>query len=220
MTLKSNVTHLHANNVSMSELRRKSFPFAQKLESVDLSWNSIRELNETAFYDAPKLVTLNLSHNSIGKFASNVFEKLESLKSLDLSYNQISVIPFDLFEPLKNTLEHLNLRHNRLSLKFGIFPENIRALDLSENNLEIQLKFKIFTLLPKLDILMLHGNRIEGIHQSIYDSNIKMLGLSDNLFPCNVLADIVLALKAHKIALLVENFVTTTSNIHGIKCVE
>lgn len=219
MTLKSNITHLHANNVSISELRRISFPFAQRLESVDLSRNLIHEMHETVFYGAPNLVTLNLSHNLISDVSSNVFEKLDSLENLDLSNNQISAIPFDLFQPLDN-LVYLNLRNNRLQLKFGIFPRNLHILDLSFNNLEIQQKFKIFSLLQQLDTLLLHGNRIESIHSSIFDSNLHYLGLSDNLFSCNVLADIILAMKNHNIRPLVENVVKYTSNIYGIKCIE
>ncbi|KAG5677479.1 hypothetical protein PVAND_007237 [Polypedilum vanderplanki] len=219
MTLKSNITNLHANNVSISQLRRISFPFAQKLEHVDLSWNAIYELHEMFFYDAVNLVTLNLSHNLIGEISPNVFEKLDSLQILDLSYNQISTIPFDLFQPLRN-LAYLNLRNNRFQLKFGIFPRNIRMLDLSFNNLEIQQKFKIFSLLEKLETLLLHGNRIENIHQSIYDSNLRFLGLSENLFPCNILADVILTGKTHDMRIIAEHIVKNTSNIYGIKCIE
>ena len=219
MTLKSNISHLYANNVNISELRRISFPFAQKLKSVDLSWNLIQNLNEMIFYDAPNLVSLNLSHNSIAEFSSNVFDKLDSLQVLDMSYNQITTIPFDLFLPLDNLVE-LNLRYNRLQLKFGIFPENLHSLDLSYNNLEIQQKFKIFSLLQNLILLLLHGNRIESIHQSIFNSHLRFLGLSENLFSCTILADIILAMQTHNIVPLVENSVKHTSNIYGIKCIE
>lgn len=220
MTLKSNLTHLYANNISIGDLRRISFPFAQKLEKIDLSRNILKELLETAFYDAPNLLELNLSYNLINTLSSNVFEKLENLQILDLSYNQISTIPFESFQPLGNNLVYLNLRNNRLNLKFGIFPENVTELDLSYNNLEIQLKFKIFSLLKKLNKLLVHGNRIEGIHQSIYDSNLSYIGLSNNLFSCNVLADIILSLNSHNIQLILENSIKNTSNIYGIKCFE
>jgi hypothetical protein len=156
ITARSKISHLYANNVSISELSRNSFLIANQLECVDLSWNDLQELHETAFYDASNLLVLNLSHNKINDFSSNVFEKLDKLNNLDLSFNQISSIPFDLFQPLTN-LERLNLRDNRLQLKFGIFTENLKSLDLSYNNLEIQLKFKIFALLGKLETLLLHG---------------------------------------------------------------
>lgn len=219
MTLKSNITHLHANNISMSELRRISFPFAQKLESVDLSWNLIQSLHEMIFYDAPKLVSLNLSHNSIADFSSSVFDKLDSLQVLDMSHNRITMIPYDLFLPLENIVD-LNLRHNRLQLRFGIFPATLTKLDLSFNDLEIQQKFKIFSLLEELNTLLLHGNRIESFHSSIFNSNLRFLGLSGNLFSCNVLADIILAMQTHNVLPLVEYAVKHTSNIHGIKCSE
>jgi Leucine rich repeat len=221
MTLKSNITHLHANGVSMSELHRKLFPVAQKLTSVDLSGNVIKELRETVFYDAPNLKSLNLSNNLISEFSSNAFEMLESLERLDLSSNQIATIPFDLLQPLNNNLVYLNLRANRLQLRFGIFPESLRILDLSYNNLEIQQKFKIFALLENLDTLLLHGNRIEGgIPHSIFQSNIRALGFSENLFSCNVLADIIILMKEHRKELVVENAIKDASNIHGIRCTE
>lgn len=65
------------------------------------------------------------------------------------------------------------------------------------------------------------GNRIESIHSSIFDSrNVKFLGLSENLFACNTLADIILNMRAHNIVPVVENIVKFTSNIHGIRCIE
>lgn len=219
MTLKSNLTHFHANNISISELHRISFPFAQKLEKVDLSWNQIQSLTEMIFYDAPNLLSLNLSHNSITELSSSVFDKLDSLQVLDMSHNQITTVPYDLFLPL-NKLVDLNLRHNRLQLVFGIFPENLKKLDLSYNNLEIQQKFKIFALLEKLDTLLLHGNRIENFHLSIFSGNIHFLGLSENLFSCNILADLILEMKRHQVVPLIEYPVRFTSNIHGIRCIE
>lgn len=159
ITAKSKISHLYANNVSISELSRNSFLIVNQLESVDLSWNELEKLHETAFYDASHLKTLNLSHNKISDFSLNVFDKLDNLRTLDLSYNQISSIPFDIFQPLYN-LKELNLRNNRLQLKFGIFPETLQLLDLSYNNLEIQQKFKIFALMESLTTLLLHGKVI------------------------------------------------------------
>lgn len=220
LSLKSSITHLYAKDVGLAELRRISFPFGQKLESVCLSGNRIRELKETVFYDAPNLINLDLSNNQIIEFSSNAFEKLSSLEILDLSMNQIVNVPFDLFQPLNN-LVFLNLRHNRLQIKFGIFPEYVKTLDLSYNNIDIHQKFKIFSLLVNLETLLLHGNRIENIHFSVLSSaNLKYIGLSDNLFPCSTLADIVLEMRSHNVILVFENKVKNTSNIYGIKCIE
>jgi len=219
LTLKSNITHLYANHVSMAELRRISFPFGQKLQSVDLSGNQIKGIRETVFYDAPHLETLNLSDNEISEFSSNAFEKLSGLKILDLSKNQITTIPFELFEPLKNIV-YLNLRFNRLDIKFGIFPEFVKTLDLSYNHIDIHYKFKIFSLLNNLETLLLHGNRIENIHFSIFQSGLKFLGLSDNVFSCSTLADVFLAMKENGVISAPESFIRNTSNIKGIKCVE
>lgn len=221
MTLKSNVTHLYANHVEITELRRISFPFGQKLQSVDLSGNAIRGIRETIFYDSPNLEILDLSDNQISEFSSNTFEKLNSLKTLDLSRNQITTIPFELFQPLTG-VDTLNLKYNRLQIKFGIFPDALRKLDLSYNNIDIHHKFKIFSLMENLEILLLHGNRIENIHSSILESNLKYLGLSDNLFSCSTLADVFLEMKKHQVTSILDpdNVVKNASNIRGIKCNE
>lgn len=221
MTLKSNVTRLYANHVDVNELRRISFPFGQKLESVDLSGNVIKGIRETVFYDAPNLETLNLSNNQISEFSANAFEKLNSLKTLDLSHNQITTIPFELFQPLL-TIVTLNLKSNRLQIKFGIFPDALEKLDLSYNNIDIHHKFKIFSLLESLETLLLHGNRIENIHNSILESKLKFLGLSDNLFSCSTLADVFLSMKENRVTSEPDpdNVVKNVSNIRGIKCNE
>lgn len=221
MSLKSNVTHLYVNHVNVSELRRISFPFGQKLEKVDLSSNLIRGIKETVFYDAPNLKILDLSENQISDFSSNAFDKLSRLKMLDLSRNQITTIPFELFQPLTGIVD-INLRYNRLQIKFGIFPDALRKLDLSYNNIDIHHKFKIFSLMENLETLLLHGNRIENIHVSILESNLRFLGLSDNLFSCSTLADVFLSMKVNNVTSLLDkdNVVKHASNIRGIKCNE
>ena len=219
LTLKSNISHLYANHVSVSELRRISFPFGQKLQSVNLSGNQIRGIRETVFYDAPNLRTLDLSHNQISEFSSNAFDKLGSLEILDLSSNQITTIPFELFQPL-SSLIYLNLRFNRVQIKYGIFPDFVKTLDLSYNSIDIHHKFKIFSLLNNLETLLLHGNKIESIHFSILESNLKFLGISENSFSCSALADIFLAMKEHNVVSAPESIVKNTSNIQGVKCIE
>lgn len=219
LTLKSNISHLYANHVGVSELRRISFPFGQKLQSVNLSGNQIKGIRETVFYDAPNLKFLDLSDNQISEFTSNAFEKLGSLEILDLSRNQIATIPFELFQPL-TSIVYLNLRFNRVQIKFGIFPDFVKTLDLSYNNIDIHHKFKIFSLLNNLETLLLHGNKIESIHSSILESNLRFLGISDNPFQCNILADIFLAMKEHNVVSAPETIVKNTSNIQGVRCIE
>lgn len=219
LTLKSNISHLYANHVSVSELRRISFPFGQKLKSVNLSGNQIKGIKETVFYDAPNLEILDLSNNQISEFSSNAFEKLGSLQILDLSHNLITAIPFELFHPL-SSIVYLNLRANRVQIKYGIFPEFVKTLDLSYNSLDIHHKFKIFSLLNNLETLLLHGNKIENVHFSILKSNLKFFGISDNPFSCSTLADIFLEMKEHDVISAPESIVKNKSNIQGVRCIE
>lgn len=219
LTLKSHITHLYAKHVDMNELRRTSFPLGQKLQVVNLSGNKIKGITEKVFYDAPNLELLDLSHNQIAEFSANAFENLQALKILDLSQNQITAIPYKLFQPL-SSIAYLNLRSNRVQIRFGIFPEFVKTLDLSYNGIDIHHKFKIFSLLNNLETLLLHGNKIESIHNSILESNLKFLGLSDNPFTCIHLADIFLAMKANGVLSAPEKLVTDSSNIQGIRCIE
>ena len=219
LTMKSNITDLYANRVSINELRRISFPFGQTLKNVNLAGNEIKGLKETVFYDAPNLETLDLSDNQISDFSSNAFEKLHKLTILNLSRNQITKIPFELFQPMRSIV-YLNLRHNRIQIRFGIFPDFVKTLDLSYNNIDIYHKFKIFSLLNNLETLLLHGNKIESIHSSILESNLKFLGLSDNPFTCIILADIFFGMKAHGVISAPDTLVKDTSNIQGIRCIE
>lgn len=217
---RSNISQLFVNDVKLVEIRRVSILLGKSLERANLARNLIREIRETIFYDSSNLRELNLSENQIEKISSNAFEKLTSLEILDLSSNQIVKIPFDLFQNL-DMLHTLNMRHNRLQMKFGIFPEFITHLDLSYNNIDIHFKFKIFSFLDNLETLLVHGNRIENIHLSVFNlEHLKYLGISDNLFPCNILADIFDEMKKKHVVSVPERIVRDMSNIRGVKCIE
>jgi len=221
LTMHSNVAHLYAKNVDIQELKRTPFIFP-RMESVTLSGNKIKALKEAIFYDPPRrLQKLDLSHNELASFSSNAFDKLMALKELHLNNNQITSVPFQLFQSL-NSLLYLNLRNNRLgpSLKFGIFPQFLTTIDLSFNNVDIHYKFKIFAMLDDLQTLLLHGNKIQNIDNSIFMGNLKFLGISENLFSCSTLADIFLLMRHYNVTSAPEFKVFNTSNIRGIKCVE
>jgi Leucine-rich repeat (LRR) protein len=217
---RSNITQLYVNDVKLAKLKRVSILFGQNLEKVSLSRNKISEISEQIFYNSINLRELDLSNNLLEKFSPNTFEKLKSLEKLDLSNNKIQNIPFEMFQNL-NHLVNLNISYNRLQLKFGIFPELVEILDLSYNNIDIHYKFKIFLFLNNLETLFLHGNRIENIHFSIFHmKSLKYLGISDNLFSCNMLADIFEIMKENNVTSVPQKVVHNTSNIHGIKCTE
>lgn len=216
---KSNITHLYAESVQISELKRSSFLNAPGLQSISLRGNNIQQIKETVFYGARNVRILDLRENEIAEFSSDAFERLDKLEILDLSSNSITEIPFNLFEPLTN-LVFLNLRHNHLTIRYGIFPEFVKSIDLSYNIIDIHRKFKIFALLSNLETLLLHGNKIAQIDPSIYESNLKYLGLSDNRFTCHGLADVLLEMKRNNIITVFENPKKNVSNIQGIDCLE
>lgn len=216
----SNISRLFVNNVQLSEIQKDSILYGKSLITVNLAKNLIREILLTIFYDLSNLKELNLAENKLEKIASNAFDKLTSLETLDLSRNQLVNIPHQLFQNL-NKLTDLNMRHNRLQLNFGIFPEFVKTLDLSHNNIDIHFKFKIFSFLENLETLLLHGNRIENIHPSLFTlEHLRYLGISDNLFSCNMLADIFVTMKEKHVESVLERNVRNMSNIRGVRCHE
>jgi Leucine-rich repeat (LRR) protein len=105
-------------------------------------------------------------------------------------------------------------------VKYGIFPQFVRTLDISYNHLDIHHKFKIFALLNNLETLLLHGNKIENFDPVIFESGLKFIGISDNPFSCSTLADFVMLMNSKNIIHVYESKVKNTSNIQGIKCTE
>ena len=110
---KSNITHLYAESVQISVLKRSSFLNAPGLQSISLRGNNIQQIKETVFYGARNIRTLDLGQNEITEISSDAFERLDKLEILDLSSNSITEIPFNLFEPLTN-LVSLNPKYFKL----------------------------------------------------------------------------------------------------------
>lgn len=216
---KSNLTTLYAENVQIVDLNKENFINTPFLQRLFLSSNKLKYLKEEVFSGAPNLIVLNMSNNLLSNFDSTAFNNLHSLEILDLSKNYISNVPYELFQDLKSIV-YLNLRKNRFMVRYGIFPEHIKTLDLSFNSIDIHKKFKIFAILKNLQTLLLHGNKIENFDSKVFASSIKFIGLSDNSFPCEMLADIVMEMEKKNIVHVYEHIVKNTSNIRGIKCLE
>lgn len=72
---------------------------------------------------------MNLSNNNIKNIDQSTFIGIKSLKKLDLSFNEISAI-----DSFSLTVEILYLSHNKFK-EWPAFPENIKELDMSQNDL-------------------------------------------------------------------------------------
>lgn len=216
---RSNLTTIYANGIEIEELEPENFQNAQYLQRLFLSRNKIKALTDDVFAGCKNLIILDLSKNLISEFAPKSFDGLKNLEILDLSSNSITYVPFELFQDLTNIM-YLNLRHNKLNVKYGIFPQFVKTLDIAYNNIDIHHKFKIFALLNNLETLLLHGNKIENFDPVIFENNIRLFGISDNPFSCSTLADIVMLMNSKNIIHVYEDKVKNTSNIQGIKCYE
>lgn len=212
---------------ALQKLQESAFYDAINLLSLNLSHNKITDFSQNVFEKLDKLQTLDLSFNHITAVPFELFQPLRNLKTLNLRENRLQ-LKFGIFPKRLRTLD---LSYNNLEFqqKFKIFAllEYLETFLLHGKLICIVListyqyhKFEyfFFFLFNKHNF---EGNRIESIDSSILDSkNVKFLGLSENLFTCNVLADIILNMRVHSKEPIVENIVEFTSNIDGIRCIE
>ena len=171
-----------------------------------------------------------IHNNTFNRNGADWIDTMESLKVLDLSHNNIfyhDFVPYHTFSGLVN-LESLNLRSNRITIDYGNFATNrqLKTLDLSYNKMTyFDLNFLLSV--ASLESLMLHGNNIAYASQIDLSDiratfpEIKMLGLSENEFTCEMLSSILKKMLKANIRLLVdeENFVSDRRNLRGVSCV-
>ncbi|NWT02728.1 LRC19 protein, partial [Mionectes macconnelli] len=82
-----NLTELHLNENSITELHKNSFCNLKKLTYLDISNNYISTVHKAAFAGLNQLSVLNLSYNMIAQLDSDTFNSLESLTVLNLQHN-------------------------------------------------------------------------------------------------------------------------------------
>lgn len=225
--------NLRGNN--LISLSADIFDGASSLRRIDLSQNKIKFIEPATFMNLRSLGELDLSFNEIhnntfNRNGADWIDTMESLKVLDLSHNNIfyhDFVPYHTFSGLVN-LESLNLRSNRITIDYGNFATNrqLKTLDLSYNKMTyFDLNFLLSV--ASLESLMLHGNNIAYASQiGLSDiratfPEIKMLGLSENEFTCEMLSSILKKMLKANIRLLVdeENFVSDRRNLRGVSCV-
>lgn len=216
--------NLRGNRIT--SLEGMIFNGAHSLKSIDLSHNVIRSIDEFTFSNLKSLEELNLSNNRIVELDGLYMSA--TLKSLDLSFNNLTFlfVPYDAFSEIPK-LERINLRNNSIGIDYGIFSSNtkLKMIDLSYTGLTY---FDINILLSTISLEELHlsGNGIEYYSQfdvefSSSFPNLKNIGLGNNRFACESLAQLVRKLDMSKISIQVEEgkFVKQNRNIRGIFCV-
>ena len=162
----------------ISNVRRRDWPKADSLESVNLENN---ELISVSFIRNTSIKSLNLSYNKFKRIPRSI-RKLKSLKTLDISHNEISRIPY--FIKRMDSLVELKLNYNQmkqLSKRAIRRMKNLKSIHLGANGLT-EIPDNIDKL-KNVETLNLGRNKISSIPPSIVKlDSIQHLIFYDNEF--------------------------------------
>ncbi|XP_030839961.1 toll-like receptor 3 [Strongylocentrotus purpuratus] len=168
------------------DLRTIPTGFPATVETLLLSYNSIRVITNESFHGLVNLVTLELHHNSISKLRSVFFKDQEKLRYLSLHHNQIGKLPNDVFEHVQG-LEVLDLSY--MNNGFTSLPValtgllNLRVLDFSSNRLQ-SAGFTPDATFPALQELHLGKNQIKSLQnadfKALLDCKLSFLDMTEN----------------------------------------
>lgn len=194
---------------STTPLTSSPIPCPMVLETLDLSFNTIRKLGSNGFVRMRQLIELRLQNNQIEDVEEGAFGGLNQLKLLNLSSNRLVTLPFRLFTGNPH-LRELHLQNNSITaLSPSLFStlDELLLLDLSRNGLSslsikdavfgglvrlmvLKLSFNalsfidplVFSNLMSLQALQLDNNRIENLHPEAFVSlsNLHVLDLTRN----------------------------------------
>ncbi|KPJ08169.1 Chaoptin [Papilio machaon] len=155
---------------------------ANSLASLDLGYNDFTEVPHQGLKDLKVLNWLNLQNNNIAHIRSDLkwYHLEDTLTSLSLSNNQITELNEKSLTSLKNSLEHLEVEHNKLSYLPDSLAQvvRLRHLSLAYN------QFEVSPSLPsRIQTLSLAGNFLTAIPSTLHDieaGSIRYLDLSYN----------------------------------------
>ncbi|XP_071128538.1 toll-like receptor 4 [Mytilus edulis] len=188
--IPADTVYLYLQHNIIGQIPNKTFEHLNKLDLLDLSFNTLNIDNEDAFAGQQNLRFLYLKNGlqyynyTIIRLPKNVFKHLFNLTVLDLSANIMYVDEYT-FSGLMN-LQHLKLDSNWLRKipndTFQYTPK-LLILDLSSNFLNNVSK-GMFNGLGNLHHLYLNNNWIETIENNAFQSliNLTVLDLAFNFF--------------------------------------
>lgn len=149
------------NNGSLSSVPAR---LPKDLEELQLNHNNIQTLKNNSLLDYPSLNTLSLACNSLEKIELNTFQDLKLLQSLNLAKNKLHVG----YEETSHALKTL---------------PRLRALDLSENELNDEMIATLLQNLTSLEYLNLSGNVLGRLDETSFSDlhQLKELDLQRNI---------------------------------------
>lgn len=134
------------------------------LEELQLNYNHIQTLQDNSLLHHPSLNTLSLACNSLEKLESNTFQDSKLLESLNLANNNLYIG----YPETSNALKTL---------------PRLRALDLSENELDDEMVAILLQNLTSLEYLNLSGNFLQRLDETSFRDlhQLKELDLQRNI---------------------------------------
>lgn len=134
------------------------------LEEFQLNYNHIQTLQDNSLLRYPSLNTLSLACNSLDKLESNTFQGTKLLANLNLANNNL----------------HIGYQETSRALK--TLPK-LRALDLSENELDDEMAATLLQNLTSLEYLNLSGNFLQRLDETSFRDlyQLKELNLQGNV---------------------------------------
>ncbi|CAG9820407.1 unnamed protein product [Phaedon cochleariae] len=119
------ITTLLLNGNKIDFIASGSFSNLEKLDTINLSDNSLMVWNAEWFENCKALRIMDFSNNKIPNIPRRAFAELPRLKNISFENNEITTIQTDSFRNLEN-LTSLNLAHNRLTIiDEKAFPNSI-----------------------------------------------------------------------------------------------
>lgn len=176
----------------------ETFPNLERFAIVN---GNLSHIERSDFANMRKLRALDFSENPMGLIAEDVFSDLHALERHSMQDCEIEYLPKKLYRNLRN-LEELNLALNKLKkLDRELFTnlQKLRKLDISKNHMinpvepdvfwdltgmeelrleswavNEQMPAGIFKNMRKLETLILSGNGLTQIDQSLFENNLQL----------------------------------------------
>ncbi|XP_049869260.1 chaoptin-like [Pectinophora gossypiella] len=171
--------HLRHNTITFDRNSNCPDNKTRKIEKLDLSNNKINDTTQISVLRQIQIRQIILDFNELSVIPKLVYVN-NRVERLSVSFNNIVFIHRDVFLSLKNSLERLEVEHNKLSQLGDSLSQvaRLRHLSLAYNRLE-----ESPALPPRIQTLSLAGNFLTSIPsalQTLEPGSIRYLDLSYN----------------------------------------